>query len=202
MNAEQVVDKILSEANAEAARIKASAGEKCVMAEAELKSQLADYEEQTQGQAEQAAEDKKARMLAAANMEIKKEYLAAKVALLDDVFNKVRERIKGLCDSEYEKLITSLMSKAVQSGDEQVIVGKEEKRIDHALIKQINRKLGPGYKGNLQLAQDRADIDGGFILKRGKIQVNVSVEVLLAAARDKFEIELVEELFVKESRSS
>jgi len=195
MNAEQVVDKILSEANAEAEKIKAAAGEKCATAEAELKSQLADYEKQTEVLAEQAAEDKKARMLATANMEIKKEYLAAKVALLGDVFNKVRERIKGLSDSKYEDLITSLMSKAVQSGDEQVMVGAGEKRINHALIKQINRKLGPGYKGNLQLAQDRADINGGFILKRGKIQVNVSVEVLLAAARDKFEIELVEELF-------
>ena len=197
MNAEQVVDKILSEANAEAEKIKAAAGEKIAAAEAELKSQLADYEKQTEVLAAQAAEDKKARMLATANMEIKKEFLAAKVSLLGEVFGKVRERIKGLCDSEYENLITSLMSKAVQSGDEQVMVGAGEKRINHALIKQINRKLGPGYKGNLQLAQDHADIDGGFILKRGKIQVNVSVEVLLAAARDKFEIELVDELFAE-----
>jgi V/A-type H+-transporting ATPase subunit E len=197
MNAEQVVDKILSEANAEAEKIKASAGEKCAAAEAELKSQLADYEKQTEVLAAQAAEDKKARMLATANMEIKKEYLAAKVALLDDVFNKVRDRIKSLSDSKYENLITSLMSKAVQSGDEQVMVGAGEKRINHALIKQINRKLGPGYKGNLQLAQDRADIDGGFILKRGKIQVNVSTEVLVAGARDQLEIELVDELFAE-----
>jgi V/A-type H+-transporting ATPase subunit E len=197
MNAEQVVDKILSEANAEAERIKASAGEKCIAAEAELQSQLADYEKQTEFLAAQAAEDKKARMLATANMEIKKEYLAAKVALLGDVFGKVRERIKGLSDSEYENLITSLMSKAVQSGDEEVIVGKEEKRIDHALIKDINRKLGPGFKGNLHLARDRADIDGGFILKRGKIQVNVSVDVLVAGARDQLEIELVDELFAE-----
>jgi V/A-type H+-transporting ATPase subunit E len=195
MNAEQVVEKILSEAAAEAEQIKAAAAEKCAAAEAELNSELADYEKQTQELTEQAAEDKKARMLATANMEIKKEYLAAKVALLDEVFGKVRERIKGLSDDEYEKLIASLMTKAVQSGDEQVIVGAAEERIDHSLIKKVNRKLGPGYKGNLSLAQDRANIDGGFILKRGKIQVNVSVEVLLTEARDKFEMGLAEELF-------
>jgi V/A-type H+-transporting ATPase subunit E len=199
MNAEQVVEKILAEARAEAEKITAAAGDKCAAAEAELKSQLADYEKQTEGLAAQAAEDKKARMLATANMEIKKEYLTAKVALLDDVFNKVRERIKTLSDKEYEDLITSLMTKAVETGDEQVMIGAEEKRIDHALIKQVNRKLGPGYKGNLSLAQDRANIDGGFILRRGKIQVNVSIEVLLAEARDKFEIELAEELFAEES---
>lgn len=199
MNAEQVVEKILAEARAEAEKIKAAAAEKCAAAEAELNSELADYEKQTQAQAAQAAEDKKARVLATANMEIKKEYLAAKVALLNDVFQKVLERIKALSDSEYENLITSLMAKAVETGDEEVIIGAEEKRIDHALIKQVNRKLSPGYKGNLQLAQDRANIDGGFILRRGKIRVNVSIEVLLAEARDKFEMELVEELFAEES---
>ena len=199
MNAEQVVEKILSEAAAEAEQIKASAAEKCAAAEAELNSELADYEKQTQVLAEQAAEDKKARMLATANMEIKKEYLAAKVALLDEVFGKVRERIKGLSDSEYENLITSLMIKAVESGDEQVIVGAAEERIDQALIKQVNRKLGPGYKGNLSLSQERANIGAGFILKRGKIQVNVSIEILLTEARDKFEMGLVEELFAEEN---
>jgi V/A-type H+-transporting ATPase subunit E len=199
MNAEQVVEKILSEAAAEAEQIKAAAAEKCAAAEAELNSELADYEKQTQELTEQAAEDKKARMLATANMEIKKEYLAAKVALLDEVFGKVRERIKGLSDDEYENLISSLMIKAVESGDEQVIVGAAEERIDHSLIKQINRKLGPGYKGNLSLSGDRANIDAGFILKRGKIQVNVSIEVLLTEARDKFEMGLAEELFAEES---
>ena len=199
MNAEQVVEKILSEARAEAEQIKAAAAEKCAAAEVELNSELADYEKQTQGLAEQAAEDKKARMLATANMEIKKEYLAAKVTLLDEVFGKVRERIKGLSDSEYENLIASLMIKAVESGDEQVIVGAREERIDHSLIKQINRKLGPGYKGNLSLSGERANIGAGFILKRGKIQVNVSIDVLLTEARDKFEMELIEELFAEES---
>ena len=199
MNAEQVVEKILAEAQAQAREITAAAGEKYAAAEAELNSQLADYEKQTEALAAQAAEDKKARMLATANMEIKKEYLVAKVALLNDVFQKVRERIKTLSDKEYEDFITSLMVKAVEAGDEQVIIGAEEERIDHALIKQVNRKLGPGYKGNLNLAQDRANIDAGFILNRGKIQVNVSIEVLLAEARDKFEIELAEELFGAES---
>jgi V/A-type H+-transporting ATPase subunit E len=195
MNAEQVVEKILSEANAEAEKIKAAAGEKCAQAEAALESQLADYEKETKVLAGQSGEDKKARMLATANMEGRKGYLAAKVALLDEVFQKVRQRIKELSDKEYESFIISLMINAIQSGDEEVVIGKEEKRINQELIKQINRKLGPGFKGNLHLSDDRADIDGGFILRRGKVQVNVSIEVLLAAARDKFEIELVEELF-------
>ena len=199
MNAEQVIEKILAEARGQAEQIKSDAQEKCAHTRAELESQLADYEKQTQVLAQQAAEDKKAHMLATAKMKFRKEFLAAKVALLDDLFGKVRERIKTLSDSEYENLITSLMTKAVQTGSEQVIIGTAEKRIDHDLIKQINRTLGPGYKGNLQLAQQRADIESGFILTQGRIRVNASIEVLLAEARDKFEMELAEELFGTDS---
>lgn len=195
MNAEQVVEKILAQANAEAEKIKSEAREKAAQAQGRLESQLADYEKETQELASQAAEDKKARMLATAKMEIRKDILRAKNALLDEVIEKVGQRIKQLSDEENESLITSLMTKAVQSGDEEVLVGAGEKRIGHEMIKQINRKLGPGYKGNIQLAREQADIEGGFILRRGRIRINASVEVLLAAARDKFEMELAEELF-------
>jgi V/A-type H+-transporting ATPase subunit E len=197
MNAEQVVEKILSEAHVEAEKIKASAGEKCADSETQLKSQLTDYHKQTEVLARKAGESKKAGMLAAAKMELRKEYLGAKVALLDEVFEKALQRIKSLPDAEYPDLTTALVVKAVQSGDEEVVIGKEEKRINQDLIKKINRKLGPGFKGNLHLARDRADIDGGFILRRGKIQVNVSTEVLAAGARDQLEIELVDELFAE-----
>ncbi|HIJ66931.1 MAG TPA: hypothetical protein HPP87_00105 [Planctomycetes bacterium] len=195
MNAEQVVEKILAQANAEAEKIKAEAREKAAQAQGRLESQLADYEKETKELAARAGEDKQARMLATAKMEIRKEILRAKNALLDEVIEKVGQRIKQLSDEENESLITSLMTKAVQSGDEEVLVGAGEKRIGHEMIKQINRKLGPGYKGNIQLVRERADIEGGFILRRGRIRINASVEVLLAAARDKFEMELAEELF-------
>jgi V/A-type H+-transporting ATPase subunit E len=195
MDAEHVVEKRLSEARAESARIKAEAEQKAVEAATQLEKDLAQYGKQTEELAAQAAEDKKARMLAAARMKQQKEYLAEKVSLIDKVFAGARERLKSMPDDDHEKLITALMVNAVQSGDEKVVVGSDEQRINQSMIKHINRKLGPGYKGNLSLATDRADIDGGFILRRGKIQVNVSVDVLVAQARDQLELELAEELF-------
>ncbi|MHC5060761.1 MAG: V-type ATP synthase subunit E [Planctomycetota bacterium] len=195
MDAEQVVEKILSEARAEADKLLAEARQKVSEAVTQQEKELAQYSAQTEDIAAQAAEDKKARMLAAANMKIKKEYLAAKISLFDEVFGKVRQRIKGLSDGEYEQLIIELMTNAVQSGDEEVVVAAGEERINQSMIKQVNRKLGPGYRGNLTLASDKADIDGGFIMRRGRVQVNVSVEVLVAQARDRLELELAEELF-------
>ena len=200
MEAEQVVEKILAEANAEADKIKSEASEKCARAEADLQSQLAGYGKETEALANAAAEDKTARMLASARMANRKEQLTAKVALLDDVFVKARQQILALDDGKYLELIGKLMAQAVETGDEEVIVGKEEKRIDDGFLERMNRTLGPPLKGNLRFAAERYDIDGGIILRRGNNQVNVSMDILLAQAREQLEAELAGELFEKEQR--
>ena len=195
MDTEQVVDKILSEAQERAGKIKARANEKARAQEAELKAQLEEFGTETKALAAAAAEDKKARMFAAVRMEIRKELLTAKGALLNEVFDKALQRIKSMPDQEYRDFISSLMQKAVETGDEEIIIGTGEKRFDHEFIKQINHKLGSGLKGNLKLAEKKANIEGGFILRSGNIKVNVSIDVMLADAREKLEIELVHEMF-------
>ncbi len=195
MNAEQVVEKILSDARGEADKIKAETQEKVAQSDSKVDEELAAYRVETERLAGTAAADRKSRMLANARMENRKEYLAAKHALLDEVFVKANEQISRLGDAEYKKLIMGLMVKVAKSGDEEVVIGKNENRINDRLIKDVNRQLGPGYRGNLRMARDRADIDSGFILRRGKVQVNVSTDVLVAQAREALEMEIIGELF-------
>ena len=100
-----------------------------------------------------------------------------------------------LPDKEYRALCTKLMLDAIETGDEEVVIDKNENRVDQDLIKQVNRELGPGYKGNIRLSDERKDLGAGFILKRGKIKTNVSIDVLLNQARKELEIDLAKELF-------
>ena len=195
MEAEQVVEKILADAKVEAEKIKSEAQEKENAEQAKLDEQLSDYKKQTDIIAQKAGEDKKAHLLAAARMDIAKDYLAEKRKILDEVFAQARQKLQNLPDGEYCKLMTKLMLKAVETGDEEVIIDKKEKRIDQKFIKNINRELGPGYKGNLRLSGEKQNLGGGFILKRGKIKNNVSLEVLLNQARKELEIELAKKLF-------
>ena len=195
MEAEQVTEKILADAKAEAEKIKSEAQEKENTEQAKLNEQLGEYNKQTELLAQKAGEDKKAHLLAAARMDIAKDYLAEKRKILDEVFAQARQKLQNLPDGEYCKLMTKLMLKAVETGDEEVIVDNNEKRIDQKFIKNINRELGPGYKGNLRLSGEKQNLGGGFILKRGKIKNNVSLEVLLNQARKELEIELAKKLF-------
>ncbi|MHC4365162.1 MAG: V-type ATP synthase subunit E [Planctomycetota bacterium] len=195
MDAEQVIKKILSEANNEAAKIKAEADEKQAAQQSKLAQQLSEYKKQSGILAKKAAEEKKEHLLAAARMDIAKEYLAAKGKMLDEVFEKAREQMQNLRDDEYIQHMTKRMLDAVETGDEEIIVDKNEKRIDQEFIKNINRELGPGFKGNLRLADEKQNLGAGFILRRGKIKTNLSLDVLLERARKELEIELAKELF-------
>ncbi len=195
MNAEHVVNKILSEAKQQAEAIGREAAEKRDQHNRQLEQELSAYRQETQRLADEAAEDRRSRMLAAARMQNARALLAAKTEMLDEVFKKAEDRIVGLPDEPYKALISRLMVQAVETGDEEVIVGKDERRITADLIKQVNRQLGTGFKGNLRLAETRAAIKGGFILSRGRVQMNASVEVLIDQVRETMESELAATLF-------
>jgi V/A-type H+-transporting ATPase subunit E len=201
MEAEQVVEKILADAKAEAGKIKEQADEKEAAEQVKLTDQLDEYKKQTDILAQKAAKDQKLHLLAAARMDIAKEFLGEKRKILDEVFSQARQQLQNLPDEEYCKFMTKLMLEAVETGDEEIIVDNEEKRIDQNFVKQINRELGPGYKGNLRLAKQRQNLGGGFILKRGKIKNNVSFDVLLTKARKELEIELAKQIFEDKTTS-
>lgn len=195
MGTEQVVEKILSDASGQAAEIKKEAAEKISAAQAELAGQIADYEKQTERLAGKNAEDEKSHILAAARMENAREFLAQKCRILDEVFERAAESLKSLPDAEYKKLMADLMLQAVETGDEEVVIGKDETRIDESLVREVSGKLAHGYKNELHLSQQRGKLSAGFILKRGKIKNNVSLEVLITQARKELEMELAKELF-------
>jgi len=195
MEAEQVIEKILADAKAEAEKIKKQAGQKQADEQAKFDEQLKEHEKQTKALAEKLANEKKLHLLAAARMNIAKEHLAEKNKILDEVFDQARQQLQSLPDEQYRRLVTNLILEAVETGDEEVIIDKEEKRIDAALIDQVNSKLASDRKGNLKLSEDKMPLGGGFILRRGKVKTNVSFDVLLSRARKELEIELAKELF-------
>ncbi len=195
MEAQQVVEKILADAKAEAEKIKKQADEAQAEEQAKLDEQLSEFGKQTDIIAQKAGEEKKAHLLAAARMDIAKQLLAEKRKILDEVFTQARQQLEKLSDESYLKLMTKLMLDAVETGDEEVVIDSKEKQINQKFIDSINQQLASGRKGKLKLSDEKADLGSGFILKRGKIKNNVSVEVLLARARRELETELAKKLF-------
>jgi len=197
MEAEQVIEKILSDAEAEAEKIIKQTKKQIASEQKALDKQLSNYKKETDSLAKKAADEKQAHLLAEARMKLAKEILAEKRKILDGLFEDAKKRLEKLPDEEYKNLMTKLMLKAVQTGTEEVIVGKNETRINADFISRINNTLQQqsSKKAELKLSDEKQDITGGFILKRGKIKTNASVNVLLEQAKRDLEIELARDLF-------
>ncbi|MGB2863737.1 MAG: V-type ATP synthase subunit E family protein [Sedimentisphaerales bacterium] len=195
MEAEQVVEKILADAKAEAEKTKKQAKENEAAEQAKLTEQLDEYKKQTEILAKKAGKDEESHILAAARMDMAKQLLAEKRKILDEVFEQARQQLQNMPDEEYRTLCTRLMLETVETGAEEIIVDKNENRINQDLIDQVNRQLSSKGKGELKLSDQKQDIGAGFVLKRGQIKTNVSLDVLLDQARKELEIDLAKELF-------
>ncbi len=195
MNASEVINKIIADGEARAAEIAENGKKELASLNADYDSEIEKYNQESQRLAQKAADDARLRILATARMDAAKAILAAKHRALDAVFDKAKQNLLAMDDDEYKKFISAMIKSSIETGDEVLVIGQNEKRIDDAFIKQVNRELGTGFQGNILLSSEREDISGGFILKRGDISVNVSIEVLMEIAREELETQIAVKLF-------
>jgi V/A-type H+-transporting ATPase subunit E len=193
MEADQVITKILSDARAQADAIKKQAEEREAAETGKLNEELARFEQDTQTLAEKAGADERSQRLAVARMEAAKEYATAKASLLDEVFVQARQKIEKLPEGEYRELMAKLMATAVETGEEKVLPGRDDARIDAKLVADVNARLKD--KGKLTLSGEKQHFANGFLLLRGKVRTNVSVDVIVGQARKDLEIEVAKDLF-------
>ena len=194
MDAEQVINKILGDAQKEADRIITAAKEQQAEQQKKFDKELADFNTVTRSLAHKQAQDEKDHILAAARMAGAKELLTEKRKVLNEMFAKAKEKLTALDDGSYKELMAKLMAQASESGDEEVLVGANERRIDAELVNQVNSKLG---SGKLTLSNEKINTPAGFILRKGRVRTNMTLDVLIEQAREKLEVKLAKELFEK-----
>jgi V/A-type H+-transporting ATPase subunit E len=145
--------------------------------------------------AERHAQEERNRITTLARLAARRELLAEKQALVERVFTEAAARISGMDAKEYHGFIARLLERTVETGDEEVLIGVGEKRIDQAFLDSVSKKLGKG-KG-LKLSSERRQIDGGFILKNGRVETNCALSTVLRDARERLETEVAAILFGK-----
>lgn len=197
MSANEVTEKILTEAEAQAEQVKKQADEKTLQERQKLQAELDSFDEQTTQLANRAAEEVMSQVLAQARMEIAKKSLQTRNGLLEQTFAAAAEKITNMNANEYQQLMEKLILASVNTGDEEIIIDRNEKRIDAAFVERLNAKLDKNSKGKLKLSDSKTDIGAGFILQKGKVRINGSLKVLLETAKEKLQTELAVELFGK-----
>lgn len=126
-----------------------------------------------------------------ANLDVKKLRLGAKQELIGRSFDGALARLCNLAGDKYLAFMEKLLDQAVSSGDEELLAADGEKRIDQAWLDKYNASRGR----KLTLAAEKADIKGGFILRKGRSSTNCSLGTLIHWLKDGLESDVVKRLF-------
>jgi Archaeal/vacuolar-type H+-ATPase subunit E len=136
-----IIEKIISDANAQAEAILADAtayGEKIVgAAQTEAKAAVAD----AQANAEKSSLEYIARRMTVCELDIKKIKLAAKKHVIDEVFDRAVEKLKALDGDTYKKVVTGMLKASAEDGDV-ITVAKDEKIINATFLANYQKQTG------------------------------------------------------------
>ncbi|MEA5085442.1 MAG: V-type ATP synthase subunit E [Lachnospiraceae bacterium] len=184
-NGENIIDKILTDAKAEAKAI-TDAAQKEADTVLEAANAKAQKESQALGELAQAEADKAAaKEISSAEMLAKKMILTQKQSILEEVIASAKAKLLSLTDVEYKVIIIGMLDKAEIDKDAEVIFSKKDKE---AFGKEISEK---GYN----VSDETRDIDGGFIVKKGDIEYNYSFESIISVEKEDIEQIAAEILF-------
>jgi V/A-type H+-transporting ATPase subunit E len=184
--AEMEADRICREAEARAAKILEQKQEQAALETAELERS---YRERS--------EDLKKRQAAVARLELRKQNLAVRQALLDAAFEACLQMAQTMPAEAYSSILRDLLLLAVSKGTETVLFSaRDSDRLPKDFIKGINQTLSEqGLTGALQAGPPSEDFQAGFVLCSGGMEMNYSFEAMLRIVRDEIEPKAAEVLF-------
>lgn len=190
---EKIIAHIRSDAEAKAAAILAQAEQQCAVIREDYDKQAKTVYTDKIRSGVKECQDRVDSMSRIAQMEAKKSILALKQEMVSEGFVKAREMLVGLPEEQYVALLAKLAANASVTGDETIVLNESDKtRLGDKVAEAANARLGGG---KLTTAQETGDFAGGLVLRRGNIEVNCTVELLVELCRDEMSAELASKLF-------
>lgn len=176
-NGQNIIDKILADANAEAKTIldtaKSEADSILEVAKAKADKEANALEALSKAEAEKAA----AKEISAAEMKAKKMILTKKQEILEDVIACAKNKLKDLTEIEYKVILLDMIRNANVDSNSEVILSKKDYDAYHKDI------LGEKIK----VSNEVREIEGGFVIKKGDIEYNYSFNSIIAVEKEEIE---------------
>ena len=188
-SSEKILAGIAGEAKTEAEKITAEAEKQAAEITAAAKT-----EAETDAGKIRAAAEKKAELIinsgkSSAGLLKRDTALNCRRELIEKALNFVADTVNAYGDKDYFDFLLTLIKKEKLNGKGEVYLSVKDKARDIAAFKSELSAL------DLTLSDTFADINGGFILKYGDIQINGELSALIHEKRDMLTDELNKALF-------
>lgn len=197
MSADKIIEKILAKANEDVALIEQETAEK-------VQSSVAAIERRTEltlnalkNKEKADVEEVHRRSQLMTRLDSRKNILAVKRKVINEVFDKARTALDTLDESRYEAFVTKIVVNGSETGTEKLQVPEKDiKRYKDGLLNKLNTALKEAGKiGELTLDETPAAFKSGVMLVGEMSDINGSFDVLIDDAREKYEREVAEMLF-------
>lgn len=188
-SSEKILSGIAGEAKTEAEKITAEAEKQAAEITAAAKAEAESDAEKIKADAEKKAELTINSGKSSAGLLKRDKALNCRRELIEKALITVADTVNAYGDKDYFDFLLTLIKKERLNGKGEVYLSVKDKARDIAAFKSELSAL------NLTLNDTFADINGGFILKYGDIQINGELSALIHEKRDMLTDELNKALF-------
>ena len=194
---EKILAHIQAESDAECEEIERAAAEECDRIRAEYaKSEQEEYLKLLEAGTKEA-ERRLERLGSLAALESKKHVLMTQQEMVTEAFEYAAKKLLALPEGEYVMFLAKQACSASLTGMETIILSPSDySRIGKEVLRAANSALrAAGKAASLTLSEKTADIRGGLILSGGDIEVNCSIDALMAEYRNELSPTVASVLF-------
>ena len=197
MAANKIILKIRDEASQEVAVMLAAAKKKAIISDAKIKNTAQAKVEEINTQAAADADEAARRQVLIAELKARKNSLDSKRKVIEEAFSEAEKELAKLPLDKWEKLITTIVLAASESGNEKLCVpAADVEKYNGGMLAKLNAALlEAGKKGELTLASEPAKFTGGVMLIGKHSDFDGSFATILRDVRMKSEREVATMLF-------
>ena len=174
---EKIIDRISGDAQAEIDAILAQANDEAAQITARYEAQARAEADEIVKRGTAAAAEREERLVSMAQMEGRKAELAAKQEVIEEAFALALKKLLALPEDKYVELLAGLAAKASVTGKETLIFSaKDRDSVGKKVVDAANARLA---NGALTLGEGTRNLNGGFVLSDGAVEVNCSFDTLV-----------------------
>jgi vacuolar-type H+-ATPase subunit E/Vma4 len=184
MSVEGIQTRIIEDAKKEAQSIVDQANKEAkTIDEANMKEAELYFEKKLKLLEEQYSREME-RMILSRRLALRKRLLDARQKWMDKAFQDAYQDLVRQDLDEYKDLMIGLIGKVSVHKDEEIIFGmKGDEKLLNRIVDELNRQ----HKGNFMLSKERRDFPWGFILRKGNVETNMSIDSLFRYKRNDLE---------------
>ena len=189
---EKITARITAEANEAAAAVIAEAEKTAGEIRAAYRKKADEAYEARMNEVRLGAE----REQRAAKLQSRKDTLALKQSILERAYGRAKEKLLALPEEKYTAFLASQAGHAAVTGHERIVINSQDRSMGEAIVRGANAILTErGLPAGLTLSDESGDFSGGLKLREGSVEVNCTVDTLLALSRNSLDAEIAAILF-------